>query len=270
MGLICVARRRVFRIFLLLGLVNFLLHFAIVYFMAQIKPGIEAHGGQLPPFLEQADFGSTGKPYRDFISAQSAVVMLLLGFAGSVLVGNDFRHRAVAFYLSKPISKVHYFLGKLAATAGLTALITLLPALVLYAEYGAFTESFSYYLDTQHIFWAIVAYGVLVSVTSGVLLLGVSATLQRTIPTIVVWGGIFVLLPLLAETFRSVSRQRGDESWYWGLLDFWALLRWTSNVFFGIRDDAERLPWVLLVLSAWMAAALWGFWRRVRAVDVVG
>ncbi|MBI4602329.1 MAG: hypothetical protein HY721_10250 [Planctomycetes bacterium] len=272
-GLRSIFRRRIFWLFLFLGLLNFLLHFALIYalntFPAQVQPDFAQRRGGMPRLLRDAIFTGTGESYRNFISFQGGVVMLLLGFAGAHLIGNDFRFRAVAFYLSKPVGKVHYFLGKLAAAAGLTALITLVPALMLFLEYGAFTESLDYFRDSQRILWSIVGYGLLVSVGSGVLILGVAALLQRTIPIVVVWGGIFVFLPLVGEMFRALSRERGEDVWQWGLLSFWSVLSWTSNSFFGIRDDSYRLPYTLLTLAAWLAAALWLFWRRVRAVDVV-
>ena len=38
--------------------------------------------------------------------------MIVLALAGSVLVGNDFHHGSLPFYLSKPIGRRHYVLGK--------------------------------------------------------------------------------------------------------------------------------------------------------------
>lgn len=270
-GIKLVFRRKVFWLFFLLASLNFIFNFAVVYFLAQLEAGVAEKGMALPRFLKEKLFTGTGDGYRDFISVQGTVVMIFLAFAGSVLVGNDFRFRLVAFYLSKPIGKLHYFFGKLGAVAGLTGMITLLPALILYLEYGAFTESLEYYRGSGRIFWAILGYGSLVSFSSAVLLLGIAALFQRTIPIVVAWGTVFVFLPTVALIFRQISRERGDEAWGWALLDFWALLRWISNAFFGIREEvyAERLPYAIGVLFLWLAASLWLFFKRVQAVEVV-
>jgi hypothetical protein len=269
-------RRRVFWLFLLLGLLNFLLYFALIYVLAEIGARAGGRGDRGPPFLREAIFTGNGKSYRDFIAFQGGMVMVFLGFAGAQLIGNDFRFRAVAFYLSKPISKLHYFLGKLGAAAALTSLFTLVPALLLFLEYGAFTDSFDYFRDSQRIFWAILGYGALVCLAPAVLVLGIAALFQRTIPIVAAWGGIFAFLPLVGETFRTLSRQRGGDAWAWDLLNLWDVLRWISSSFFGIYREAgdaqkylERLPYALLVLGAWMALGLWLFWRRVRAVEIV-
>ena len=44
--------------------------------------------------------------------------MIVLALAGSVLVGNDFRFGSLPFYLSKPLGRWHYVLGKCLAVGG--------------------------------------------------------------------------------------------------------------------------------------------------------
>src|SRR6185295_4201740 len=165
-----VFRRKVFWLFLLIALFGFLFYSAVIYLQAQVEGRVRF---RLPPNMREAfPFAGNGAAYGSFIFLQGTVVMVLLGLAGGLLVGSDFRANALPFYLSKPIGKLDYFLGKLAAAAGLTALITLVPALVLFLEYGAFTESFSYYLDNPRILGAILGYGALVSVVSALYMLG--------------------------------------------------------------------------------------------------
>jgi ABC-2 type transport system permease protein len=267
-GLLGIVRRRIFWLFFLLGLLNFLFHFAVIYFIAQIESEVRQRGGSLPPMVRNMVFTGNGQSYRDFIFGQSTVVMLLLGFAGALLIGNDFRFHSVAFYLSKPIGKLHYLAGKLGAAAGLTALITLVPALVLFIEYGAFTESLEYFRESQRIFWAILGYGLLVSLLPAVLILGIAALFQRTIPIVVAWGAIFAFLPLVSEMLRTISP---GNPWQWDLLSFWDVLRWISNCLFGIETEKylDRLPESLAVVAAWVGLSLWAFWRRVQAVEVV-
>ena len=58
--------------------------------------------------------------------------MIVLALAGAVLVGNDFRWGGLPFYLSKPLTRWHYLLGKCLAVAVFVNLMTTVPALVLY------------------------------------------------------------------------------------------------------------------------------------------
>ena len=280
-GVLLIFRRKIFWLFLVLGLVNFLVYSSMVYFLAQLEAEFKQQGMMLPPFVRGAVFTGTGRSYRDFISMQNAVVMLFLAFAGSQLIGNDFRYRSISFYLSRPIGKLGYFLGKLCAAVGLTLLITLVPAVVLFVEYGLFTESVEYFRESWRIFLAILGYGTLVSVASSLLILSLAALLQRTVLIGVVWGGVFVFLPMVGDMFRFIGSGPRGDAWHWALLNYWAVLRWISNCFFGITEEprrgheslshlpAEGLPFAIIVLAGWMVLALWLFYKRVKAVEVV-
>lgn len=270
-GLGLVLRRRLFWVFLVLALANFLFFSAMVYFLAELKAEFLKRGRSLPPFVESFVFTGNGRSYRDFVFSQNVVVMLFLALAGSVLVGNDLRARTLTFYLAKPIGRLQYFLGKLTAAAALAALITLVPALLLYLEYGVFTESLDYFRSSTNILGAILAYGALVSVSSSVLLLGIAAGLERPVAIVSAWAALFLFLPVLANLLRSVTETLHGEAWLWGLLDFWSLLGWLSSSLFGLADEVhpERVPWALGALALWVLAAAVVFWRRVRAVEVV-
>jgi len=267
-GVRSVLARRVFWFFLLLGLIHFLFTFAKVYLVAQIESGVIEGGRRVPPIIRNAIFTGTGDSYRDFILGQSVVVMLFLGFAGANLVGNDFRYGALPFYLSKPIGKAHYFAGKLAAAAGMTALITLVPAVVLFLEYWSFTNAPGYLFENWRILCAIIGCGSLVSLCSSCLILGIAAYFERTIPIVVAWGAVFLFLPAVGTILRRTAE---DHAWSWDLLNFWDVLRWVSNSMFGIAPEKYelRLDSSLMVLGAWMALSMAAFWRRVVAVEVV-
>ena len=98
-------------------------------------------------------------------------------------------------------------------------------------------------------------------------LLGVAALLQRTVSIVMVWGLIFIFLPIVTEVIHEAA----GGSDYWKLLDFWSLLQWCSNAFFGIESGLySGQPWCpIAALAAWLGAALWAFWSKTRAVEVV-
>jgi ABC-2 type transport system permease protein len=269
-GLRLVLRRRILWIFLFFSLASFLFHAAVIYLIAQVEGRL---GRRLPgPLAENFVFTGRGDAYMQFISLQGTVMMMLLALAGQLLVGSDFLTGAMPFYLSKAIGRREYFLGKLLAVSGLAASITLLPALVLFLEYGAFTESFDYYADNLRLLGAIAGYGAIVSFVPALFLLALASLLKRTIPITIAWAGLFAFLPAAVEAVRGVYRRRGlPDPWAVGLLDFWADLRWTAQVLFGTDDPAywERLPFTLSVLAVGCLLSLVIFWRRISAVEVV-
>jgi hypothetical protein len=78
----------------------------------------------------------SAETYRNFFSFESHMVMIVLALAGSVLIGNDLRFGSLPFYLSKPLSRRHYLLGKAMAVAVFINLLTTLPALLLFVQFG--------------------------------------------------------------------------------------------------------------------------------------
>ncbi len=280
-GLLLLVRRKLFWFLLALGLMNFVFHAGVVYLFTEVASQFNLESDELrkklPPALSRMAFTGTGRAYQTFIFSQNIVLMLLLGFAGVVTVSNDFRHRALSFYLSKPIGKIHFFLGKLLPIAVLAAGLTLLPALALFAEYGAFTRSFDYWREHARVFWAILASGALVCIVTSTLILGIAAWFRRATPTLLAWSGVFVLLPIISNLVRrQVQRVVGyEKAWYCGLLNVWHDLRWISRALFGDEPDSDpdrymnRLAWALAVLGLLVLLSLLAFWRRVRATEVV-
>ena len=150
-------------------------------------------------------------------------------------------------------------------------MITIVPAVVLFVEYGAFTNSLDYYRDSHRVLWAILGYGTLVSVASSILLVGMAVLFQRTLPLLIAWGVVFILLPGIERILNAILLKAGSEGWAWGVINFWRVMGWMGNLFFGIRSEVywERLPWAVSALTVWLGLSLWVFWRKVHAVEVV-
>ena len=92
------------------------------------------------------------------------MVMIVLALAGSVLIGNDFRYGSLPFYLSKPLSRRHYLLGKGLAVAVFINLLTTLPALALFVEYGLI-YSWDHLIRNSYLVVGILAYGAVLTVS---------------------------------------------------------------------------------------------------------
>lgn len=232
-GLLLVLRRKMFWLLLGLATLNFLFVFATIYLKAQIasqNPGISAFVDRVLPSLT-----GKGDTYRDFMFAQGAVTMLLLAFAGAMLVGDDMRQGGLTFYLSRRIHRWHYVVGKLLSIGLLVSLTTTLPALILYAEYGLLTDSSIYFRENLGILRGILGYGLLLSVTLSLLLFALASWLQKTVPLVMAWAFLFVMVPALASIMRGVYDNRD-----WLLLILWRDLRLLGTwCFGGVDSDAS-------------------------------
>lgn len=266
-GLLQVFRRKSYWLVLGLGLAQFLAFWGVIWLLTQARElPDEARQGMLEIFGFSAE-PRAGKEngYTMFIERQSIVVMILLTFTGSLLVGGDFRNGVLPFYLSRSIDRRHYILGKLLTVGVLVSLLTTLPALLLFIEYGMFTTSFSYWLTHWRIPVGVLLYGCVLSTVLSILLVTLSAYLQRVAPIAITWASLFVLLRLLRGLMRG-------SNIYWGLIDPWRDMHFVGRLAFDqFRDDAERqfayYAAGLLVLVCCVALA--ALIHRVRAVEIV-
>ena len=73
--------------------------------------------------------------FFDFISLQTPVMFIILLYAGTGMICNDFRNNLMEIYFSKPLRWHDYLLGKAATLILLGLSVTALPALFLIAEH---------------------------------------------------------------------------------------------------------------------------------------
>ena len=265
-----------------LGLMIFLFFFFGQYFLAwadtQVgQADVQMGGfGRFDPhdifrFLrQQLKLTGNGETYRNFFWYQSYIILVILALAGSALVGNDIRHGSLAFYLSKPIARWHYLLGKCLAAAVFINMVTTLPALLLFVEFG-FLDGWDYVRESGHLCLGILGYGLVLTVTFSLLVVAVSSWMKTTVPIVMTWATMFLFPKLVAGML--VDRLHFDPRLR--LIDLWNDTYLVGNWLLDVPHDRVR-PWPQpeyyeagLVLLAVCAACLVALVRRLRAVEIV-
>jgi len=268
-ALVQVFRRKSYWLVIGLGLLNYFVFASIIYGVTQL---------QLPQRMQErllARFGFSAHPeeiissgYFEFMQRQSIIVMILLAFSGSLLIGSDFRLGSLPFYLARRIERRHYVMGKLLAVSTVISLLTLLPAMALFIEYGLFTSSTDYWMTNWHVPLAVIVYGMVLCTVMSVLLVTLSAYLQRTAPIAIAWSSLFVMLRVVARQLRH-----GTGNIYWNLIDPWRDMRYVGRLAFGEApvgsDERPLAMWALCILAGVCAVCLIALTRRVRAVNIV-
>lgn len=268
-GLWIVLRRKIFWLLLALGLINFLLNFAGIYiisFLSTQNPNIKKMiGGFLEALLITS---GRSEEFLDFMFHQGTVTMLLLAFAGSQLIGGDYQQGGLAFYLSRRIDRRHYVIGKLLTIVSLVVLITTVPALGLYLEYGLLSDSLDYLRDNLRIVVGILSYGLIMGVGLSLLLAAIAAWVPRAVPLVMTWACVFILLPVVGENLRHIHGNR-----LWRLLSFWRDLRllgkWCFDALNLEREEDRLAAWAVWIVPAICVVCLVAFIHRVRAVEIV-
>ena len=218
-----------------------------------------------------------------FFRYQGIMVMVILSLTGAVLVGNDFVHGSVSFYLSKPISRWHYIGGKCLAVAVIVHMLTTLPALGLYLQHAM--ENWDYVADPDYfrrlnisdspagipLLLGILGYGMLTSIVLSLLLVSLASRVQKTMPLVLVWCSMFLFLRMLSEIL--VEGLHFHKSLR--LVDMWNNLRIVGCRFLGINFQARSGdPHPELWEAATVIVVVCGFClyylnRRIRAVEVI-
>ncbi|MFO1019903.1 MAG: hypothetical protein U0903_04310 [Planctomycetales bacterium] len=214
-ALVQVLRRKTYWLLLALGLAQFIMFWSVIYAVTQLDLPGDAQRRILREFgfSAQAE-NSNDNGYMNFMERQSIVVMILLAFSGSLLVGSDFRQRILPFYLSRRIAKRHYIAGKLLAVSSLILILTVLPALALFIEYGSFTSGWTYWLDNWRIPLAVLAYGTVLCLVNSIWLVSLSSYLQKAAPIAITWSSLLLMPGRLGEFLWKASNNE-----YWRLLD---------------------------------------------------
>jgi ABC-type transport system involved in multi-copper enzyme maturation permease subunit len=279
-----VFRRKLFWALYILALFNFLVFFSGIYLFYQIdiesltgaRPGTVKFWEDLIRTLQEKLYlAGTKETYRNFFWLQGYVVMAVLALAGSILIGNDYQHGSLPFYLSKPLGRWHYLIGKFLAVGLFINMTTTLPALLLFAECGLM-EGVRYYQNRWELVLGILGYGAVLTVVLSLLVIALASWLRKTVPLMMVWVGLLFFGRIFATSLVDWLGY-GPE---WRLIDLWnnmyILGSWCleanpmleENRLFKNRPQPAEWQAALVLLAVCVVCILY-LNRRIRAVEVV-
>lgn len=206
-----------------------------------------------------------------FLVFQSGFAFLVASFAGPNLVGPDLVHGAMPLYLSRPISRADYVLGKLGVLVVLLSAVTWMPGMLLIGLHASLTRD-GWLADRWRIPFGMFVGSWIWIFLLALLALAVSAWIRwRPLAT----SGLFIVF-IVGSAFGTAVNVTLDTHWGKALmLGEMAKTIW-GNLFGGagaIRGDwsTDALPvsvcW--LGLAAACAAALAILHRKIRAFEVV-
>jgi ABC-2 type transport system permease protein len=260
-----IIRYRVFWVIMVLSMLHFLVHYVLIYIKAQIA--LEG-GGWFVEMIDNFQVTGNGEGYYSFLAQQSSAVIVMLAYASSVMVAADYSAGGIVFYLSKPIGKLHWIIGKSLSLMAVVSLQTLIPAMILFVECGVYSPSmWDYWIENRSIAFSIFAYSFVVMLVLGSIALSVGVLCRRTAPLVMVWGAIVLVLPAFAEMLKTIM---DDQRWM--LLHIPRNCRLVGRWFFDIvpEDSVTQLPLAAGILAAAVVVSFLVLQTRLRPVEVVG
>jgi ABC-2 type transport system permease protein len=152
--------------------------------------------------------------FHVFYSVEVWVAVVLVLLVGPDLISQDLRYNATPLYLSRPLRRRDYFLGKLAVIVGFVGAVTVLPAALAYVVGVAFSLEWGVVADTWRVGLGAIAFGFVVAVSSGLLMLAFSSLSKNSRQVAMLWIGLILVGDMVAYVLsESVNRFDAEKPW---------------------------------------------------------
>jgi ABC-type transport system involved in multi-copper enzyme maturation permease subunit len=207
----------------------------------------------------------TPKTFRDFFSWQDFFVFVLTVYVGAGLIANDRRANALQIYLSKPLARSEYILGKAAVLLAFLLGITLVPAILLLVLQVLFSGSFQFIRHNLFLIPAIGTASLLQSLLATFTMLALSSLSKSARFVAIMYAGtIFFTLAI----FGVLAAITGGTRMSWVSLS--SNVQQVIDVIFR-EPPRYTTPWQLslVVILGLIALSISVLERRVRGVEVV-
>ncbi len=210
--------------------------------------------------------------FKSILLAQCWLALILTAWAGPKLIAGDLTNNALPLFLSRPLSKAEYVLGKFAVLAGLISVVTWVPGFLLFGLQAGLVHN-GWIWSNLRIMGAIFAGAWLWIAVLALLSLAISAYVKWRIIATAATFGFFVLPAGFGEAYNASLRVQ------WGrLLNFTEMLSLAFSRLFDIPYVVhgpwwERKPipvadaWAVLLAIA--VLSLFVLNTRLRAREVV-
>jgi hypothetical protein len=203
--------------------------------------------------------------FRDFLEQQGIPVFFVTIYTGAGAIANDRRANALQIYLSKPLMRIEYILGKLGTTVAYLLLVTIVPAFLLLLLQVLFSGSFEFLGHNLFLIPALTLASLLRVFVAAFTMLALSSLSKSSRYVAIMYAGAVFFTDALYGLLRIIV---GSTRVAWVSI--------TANID-QVTDGIFRLPLryetpllvSLLVLLGLVALSISVLERRVRGVEVV-
>jgi ABC-type transport system involved in multi-copper enzyme maturation permease subunit len=250
------------------GVLHFLkrrlfLVFITLTFIPPIVQGFMIYGAH--QFPDQTLVKVDAEFFRRMMEIQTAWFLILGIYPGTGLISNDLKWNAIQLYLSKPLTKVDYVLGKFATMAAFLLGVTLVPGLLLFLLELGFSSDSKFLISYWWIPLAVAGYSAAAAISWGLIVLALSSMSKNSRYV----GTLLVSFAFFTSGFAQFARGIFNHD---GVIVISALdsLKLLSYLFFGGKSEyGDHTLGAALALILMSAAAVLILRARVRAVEVV-
>jgi len=214
-------------------------------------------------FVRASFFAPSVETFHSFLTQQRLFVFFITIYAGAGLIASDRQANALQLYLSKPITRHDYIVGKLATLAAFLIAVTWVPAMMLLMLQVLFSGSLEFVTTHPRLVPAITITAALQVALASMMMLALSS-LSRSRRFAAM---LYALVTIFAGTIERVL-QTATGAAGWVLLSPQNTLLVITDALFGIEPEIP-VTIALIAIATLMAVCVAVLEQRVRAVDVV-
>lgn len=207
---------------------------------------------------------TTPDTFRDFLSQQRFFVFLVV-IMQSGLIAEDRRTNALQLYLSKPLTRVEYVLGKLVPPLAFVLAITLVPAVLLLVLQVVFSGSLTFVRQNLFLLPAITLFSIVQALLSAFAILALSSLSKSRRFVAIMYAGIIFFTAAMYQVLRGITASRT-----WAVISPGEMLDVIASVIFRSRTEPAVPVYVaIMVIVVIIGVAILILERRIRGVEVV-
>jgi ABC-2 type transport system permease protein len=216
--------------------------------------------------FQQASFlAATPETFREYLGQQAIFVFFITIFVGAGLIANDRRANALQIYLSKPLARTEYIVGKLVTLLVFLVGVTWVPAILLLILQMMFAGNTAFIARNLYLFPAITLYSLMQVFTSAFAMLALSSMSKSSRFVGVMYAGIIFFTAAMYNALRAMT---GSSAFAW--LSPQDCLEIIGNAVFRVRSAyAIPVPVAFVAIAVIIAGSIVVLERRVRGVEVV-
>jgi ABC-2 type transport system permease protein len=152
--------------------------------------------------------------YQYFLLTEMRFSMILILVVGPSLISQDIRFNALPLYLSRPLRRIDYFLGKLGVIGYFLGMVLIVPAIVGYVLGLMFSMDLSIIVDTFPILLASVAYGAVITLSAGLLMLALSSLSRNSRYIGLFWVGVWFITSITSFILEKADHEQRSHKYF--------------------------------------------------------
>jgi len=193
-----------------------------------------------------------------FRTPQAVGLAILIGLVAPPLIARDLRSRAFLLYFSRPLTRVEYIIGKSFTVWLFTAMISMLPALLLYVEAVMLSSDLSVLADTWHLPLRIIAGSVVLIVPTTAVALCFSAMTRENRFASFAWFAVWIVGGVSYQILAANDK-------LWPLVSPYHSLGEIQRWIFGFGSMATDVPACAIFWSIVTVLAFAVIYRKISA-----